>query len=183
LAFPILETERLQLIQLNQSHAAHLFKQFSHEDVLRYYGMDPLKSFEQAEKMIDNMNNGFVEKRSMRWGIQLKETQELAGTIGLNNLQLWSKKCEVGYDLHPDFWGNGFVLEALKEVLTYCFDELGLSRVGAVTFPENEASWKLLLKAGFVKEGMLRNYLYQGGQNHDAFVFSIIKNDLKVLIN
>jgi len=180
-SLPIFETDRLQLIQLNQSHAPHLFKQFSNKDVIRYYGMDPFKTMEQAEKMIVNMNNGFLEKRSMRWGIQLKETGELAGTIGLNNLQLWSKKCEVGYDLYPDYWGNGYVSEALHAILVYCFEELNLSRVGAVTFPDNEASWKLLLKAGFEKEGLLRNYLFQGDRNLDAFVFSIIKQDLNEL--
>ena len=175
LSFPVLETNRLRLIELNPTHADHLFNQFSRKDVTRYYGMDPLNTLEQAEKMITNMNNGYKEKRSARWGIQLKETDELAGTIGLNSLQLWSKKCEVGYDLHPDFWGNGYIKEALEEVLGYCFETLMLSRVGAVTFPENEASWKLLLKVGFEKEGLLRNYLYQGGENHNALVFSITK--------
>lgn len=177
LSFPVLESDRLNLIDLNQSHAVHLFNQFSREDVTRYYGMDPLTTMEQAEKMITNMNKGFTEKRSARWGIQLKETGELAGTIGLNNLQLWSKKCEVGYDLHPDFWGKGYVKEALEKVLSHCFETLELSRVGAVTFPDNEASWKLLLKMGFEKEGLLRSYLYQGGKTHDAFVFSITLED------
>ncbi|MBW9234785.1 GNAT family N-acetyltransferase, partial [Leptospira santarosai] len=91
MSFPLLESERLLLIDLNQSHAVHLFNQFSRKDVTRYYGMDPLTTLEQAEKMIENMNKGFLEKRSARWGIQIKETGELAGTIGLNNLQLWSK--------------------------------------------------------------------------------------------
>jgi len=173
LSFPILETERLQLIELQPAHAVHLFNQFSLKDVTRYYGMDPLTSIEQAEKMLENMKSGFSSKRSIRWGIQLKETEEFAGTIGLNNLVLNTKRCEVGYDLHPDFWSNGYIHEALQAVLTYCFDELKLARVGAVTFPDNEASWKLLLKAGFTKEGLLRNYLFQLGENHDAFVFSI----------
>ena len=173
MSFPVFETNRLRLIELNSTHAEHLFNLFSREDVTRYYGMDPLTTMDQAEKMIANMNNGFTEKRSARWGIQLKETSELAGTIGLNNLQLWSKKCEVGYDLHPDYWGNGYVTEALEQVLLHCFDILQLSRVGAFTFPDNKASWKLLLNLGFEKEGLLRNYLYQGGKNHDAFVFSM----------
>jgi len=177
LSFPIFETDRLQLIELNPAHAIHLFKQFSRKDVTRYYGMDPLETLEQAEKVIANMIAGFAEKRSIRWGIQLKTTHEFLGTIGLNNLQTWNKKCEIGYDLHPDFWGHGYVSEAMKEVLSYCFNVLDLARVGAVTFPDNEASWKLLLKAGFEKEGLLRNYLYQGGQNHDAIMFSIIRKD------
>ena len=181
MSFPIFETDRLQLIELNPAHAIHLFNQFSREDVTRYYGMDPLETLAQAEKMVANMIAGFAEKRSMRWGIQLKSTREFVGTIGLNNLQTWNKKCEVGYDLHPDFWGNGYISEALEVVLSYCFDKLSFSRVGAVTFPENEASWKLLLKAGFEKEGLLRNYLYQGGQNHDAFMFSMIRSNFYIL--
>lgn len=177
MSYPLFETERLQLIQLNHSHSHQLFNQFSHDDVMRYYGMDPLKTVEQAKKVIDNMNDGFTTKRSMRWGIQIKDTGELAGTIGLNNLQLWSKKCEVGYDLHPDYWGNGYVTEALHTVLQYCFDDLEFSRVGALTFPDNVPSWKLLIKTGFKKEGLLRNYLFQGGKNHDAFMFSITRVD------
>ncbi|MFX3673892.1 MAG: GNAT family N-acetyltransferase [Paenisporosarcina sp.] len=181
MSFPVLETKRLKLIELNPSHAIPLFDQFSREDVTRYYGMDPLETLEQAEKMVTNMIAGFEAKRSMRWGIQVKESGEFAGTIGLNNLQLWSKKCEVGYDLHPDYWGTGYIKEALGAVLTYCFEELNLSRVGATTFPANEASWKLLLKVGFEKEGLLRNYLYQGSQNHDAYVFSITIEEWKLL--
>jgi len=177
LSFPVLETERLQLIELNPTHAIHLYKQFSREDVTRFYGMDPLETLEQAEKMVANMIAGFEAKRSMRWGIQVKESGEFAGTIGLNGLQLWSKKCEVGYDLHPDYWGKGYIKEALGAVLPYCFDELNLSRVGATTFPANEASWQLLLKVGFEKEGLLRNYLYQGSQNHDAYMFSMTRED------
>jgi ribosomal-protein-alanine N-acetyltransferase len=177
MTFPILETDRLHLVELNQSHAETLFKQFSHIDVTRYYGMDPFVDLEQAEKMIDNFAAAYSSKRSMRWGIQLKETGELVGTIGLNNLQIWSKKCEVGYDLHPNYWGKGYVKEVLQTVISYCFDELNLSRIGATTFPANEASWKILLKIGFEKEGLLRNYLYQGSQNHDALMFSIIRED------
>lgn len=177
MSFPILETERLQLIELNKSHISTLFKQFSREDVTRYYGMDPFVEVEQAEKMIQSFATNLERKQSIRWGLQVKETEELVGTIGLNNLKLWSKKCEVGYDLHPDYWGKGYIKEALDKVLEHCFETLELSRVGAVTFPENEASWKLLFNSGFKKEGLLRNYLYQGEKNHDAFVFSITKAD------
>ncbi|WP_017379152.1 GNAT family N-acetyltransferase [Paenisporosarcina sp. TG-14] len=177
MTYPRLETKRLQLIELNKSHASTLFKQFSREDVTRYYGMDPFVEVEQAEKMIQSFSTNFERKQSIRWGLQVKETEELVGTIGLNNLQLWSKKCEVGYDLHPDYWSKGYIKEALRAVLPYCFEELNLSRVGATTFPANKASWQLLLKVGFVKEGLLRNYLYQGSQNYDAYIFSITRED------
>jgi [ribosomal protein S5]-alanine N-acetyltransferase len=53
---------------------------------------------------------------------------------------------------------------------------MGLTRIGAVVFIENEASYKLLSKVGFLKEGILREYIYQSGQAHDTFVYSILKN-------
>ena len=40
----------------------------------------------------------YFKKKAIRWGIVLKETNVLIGTIGLNNLQLWSKRSEIGYD-------------------------------------------------------------------------------------
>lgn len=162
MTYPRLETERLQLIELNKSHASTL--QISRDDVTRYYGIDPFVEVEQAEKMIQSFSTNIERKQSIRWGLQVKETEELVGTIGLNNLKLWSKKCEVGYDLHPDYWNKGYIKGALRAVLPYCFEELNLSRVNATTFPANKASWQLLLKVEFVKEGLLRNYLYQGSQ-------------------
>ncbi|MZF04828.1 GNAT family N-acetyltransferase, partial [Bacillus anthracis] len=88
----------------------------------------------------------YFEKKAIRWGIVLKETNTLIGTIGLNNLQLWSKRSEIGYDLHPRYWGNGYASEAAREIIHYGFQDLGLFRIGAITYPENVTSCKMLCK-------------------------------------
>lgn len=67
--------------------------------------------------------------------------------------------------------------EAVRAVIDYCFNVLNLYRIGAVTFPQNEASFTLLLNLGFEKEGLLRGYLYQDNSSHDAFIFSLTKPD------
>lgn len=177
MTFPILETGRLKLIEVGSEYTHKLYEIFSLEEVTRYYGMDSMKSLEQAEKMIESFANGFAEKRSMRWGIVVKETNELIGTAGLNNLQLWSKRTEVGFEIHPSHWRGGYTSEALGAILRYSFEELGLYRIGAVTFPANIASAGLLRKMGFQQEGVLRGYLYQKGESHDACIFSIVKPD------
>ncbi|MEH7573205.1 GNAT family N-acetyltransferase, partial [Cytobacillus firmus] len=64
----------------------------------------------------------------------------------------------------------------VSKVLQYGFDELGLTRLGAVVFIDNEASNNLLTKVGFQKEGILRDYMYQNGKAHDTYVYSILKN-------
>jgi ribosomal-protein-alanine N-acetyltransferase len=53
---------------------------------------------------------------------------------------------------------------------------MDLARIGAVVFTENEASNKLLTKIGFQQEGILRDYMYQNGESHDTFVYSLLKS-------
>jgi [ribosomal protein S5]-alanine N-acetyltransferase len=177
--FPILETERLHLIEIGQQHSQKYYEIMSLDEVTRYYGMENLKSVEEAEKMIDSFKNNFLSNRGIRWGIILKENQQFIGTVGLNNLNLPNKRAEIGYEIHPDYWRKGFTSEAVKEVLRYSFEELGLYRIGAVTYPENIASSSLLKKLGFKEEGLLRGYIYQKNRSNDAFIFSLLRTEWK----
>ncbi|WP_397537977.1 GNAT family N-acetyltransferase [Rummeliibacillus pycnus] len=177
--FPKLETERLQLVQITKEHAQSYFNIMSDEKVTKYYGMNPLISIEDAIKMIDSFQKTFEGIKGIRWGMIVKETGDFVGTIGLNNLNIGSKKAEIGYELHPAYWNKGFTTEAVKEVLRYSFDDLDLFRIGAVTYPQNTASNQLLLRIGFKKEGLLRGYIYQNNQSHDAFVFSLLHTEVK----
>ena len=179
MTFPVLKTTRLDLVRIGSQYASRFFDIMSKEQVTKYYGMDSLVSQEEAEQIINSFQMGFELKRSIRWGLILKETGEFIGTIGLNNLNERAKKSEIGYELHPDYWRQGIAAEAIREVLQYSFEELDLFRMGAVTYPANEASSGLLKKLGFKEEGQLRAYLYQGGQSHDALVFSLLKDEWK----
>lgn len=172
--FPNLETERLILREITQQDAASIFKVFSNEEVTKYYGMKTFDQLEQAEKVIEAFAKSWQVKNGIRWGIERKEVDGLIGTIGFN---LWSRphrRAEVGYEIHPDFWRTGYTSEALKKIVEYGFAEMGLTRIGAVVFIENEASNQLLLKQGFEKEGQLKKYLYQNDQAHDVTMYAKI---------
>lgn len=175
--FQALATDRLELVHIEKHHAASFFDIMSRHDVTKYYGMSNLTEMAEAEKIIKSFRQTFESGRGIRWGIIVKETGAFIGTVGLNNLNLKSKKAEIGFELHPSYWNKGYVSEAVKEVLAYCFGQLGLFRLGAVTFPENGASIALLQKLGFEKEGMLRGYLYQDDCSHDAFIFSLLADE------
>ncbi|MFD1204484.1 GNAT family N-acetyltransferase [Sporosarcina contaminans] len=177
MGFPLLETDRLQLIQIKEEHACPYFEIMSKDEVTKYYGMDSLQSIEDATKIIQSMQSTYESKRGIRWGIVLKETGDFIGTVGLNNLSTWSKKAEIGYELHPSHWNKGITSEAVKKVLHYAFEDLHLSRMGAVTYPENVSSIRLLHRFGFVQEGLLRGYLYQNNESHDALIFSLLRTE------
>lgn len=85
------------------------------------------------------------------------------------------RRAEIGYEIIPAHWRNGFASEAVSEVVSYGFAALGLTRIGAVVFTENEASNRLLVKMGFQKEGVLRQYMYQNGIPYDTNMYSLLK--------
>lgn len=175
--FPILETERIRLREIKKEDANRIFSYFSSDEVTRYYGQDSFQKIEDAENLIELFHKNYSEKRGIRWGIECKKTNELIGTIGFH---LWSprhKRAEIGYDLHPDNWGHGYAQEAVAEILSYGFNVMELTRIGAVVFIENESSNKLLLKLGFEREGILKSYMYQDGVAYDTYVYSLIRKN------
>ncbi|MCO5581169.1 hypothetical protein L7F22_035047 [Adiantum nelumboides] len=85
-------------------------------------------------------------------------------------------RAELGYVLQKAHWGKGLITQAVKLALMQGFKELEIQRVEAFVHPENKASQKVLLKAGFVQEGLLRKYKFIKGTVRDCLVFSYLKS-------
>ncbi|SDX15314.1 ribosomal-protein-alanine N-acetyltransferase [Paenibacillus sp. CF384] len=120
----------------------------------------------------------YQEKRGIRWGIQLKDSPDnrIIGTIGFNAWMPKHRRAEIGYELHPDHWHKGYASEAVATIVAYGFEQLELARIGAVVFVENGASHAVLTKLGFQQEGVLRDYMVQGGKSHDTNVYSLLRS-------
>ncbi|TKI89149.1 GNAT family N-acetyltransferase, partial [Bacillus cereus] len=85
-----------------------------------------------------------------------KGTGQLIGTCGFHLINNNHKRAEIGYELDDTYWGQGYASEALQAILAYGFEMLQLIRIAAVVYVENKSSQKLLIKAGFQEEGLLR---------------------------
>ncbi len=175
--FPILETNRLNLREITDADTDGIFSCFSNDEVTKYYGQDSIVSTEEANKFVHFFAQSFREKRGIRWAIERKDTKEFIGTIGFNALTLKHKRAEVGYEIHPDHWRKGYAKEALQAVIAYGSNDLGLTRIGAVVFLENLASNQLLEKLGFIKEGVLKRYMYQNGKAYDTIIYGYFPNE------
>ncbi|WP_273129621.1 GNAT family N-acetyltransferase [Bacillus weihaiensis] len=174
-----LETERLILREIKMEDHQRIYDLFSNEELTRYYGQDPLTSMAQAKQLIESFSTLQTEKRGMRWAIVSKVFNEVIGTIGFHNWNSRHKRAEIGYEIHPAYWRRGYAAEAVKTVNKYGFDELQLNRIGAIVFLNNDASNSLLRKLGFVQEGILHDYMMQGGNAYDTYVYSLRRNDAK----
>ena len=81
---------------------------------------------------------------------------------------------EIGYWLGEDHWGQGIMTDALNAFVDHCFGEFQLTRIYAVPFAGNNGSCRVLEKAGFVLEGILRRAAIKDGVVVDQFMYSRI---------
>ena len=174
--FPVLHTERLELIEISQAHLHDVFRIFSNSAVTTFYNVVTLKKAEEAQKFIDHFRNRFNEKAGIRWGIALKGTSTIIGTLGYNNFAK-HHRANIGYDLLPEYWNKGYTTEALKAIIRFGFDQLLINRIEAEVMQGNIASEKALQKLGFTKEGVLRQWMNWNNQHFDMSMFSLLRSD------
>jgi ribosomal-protein-alanine N-acetyltransferase len=150
--FPLLETERLQLRKLQVSDADKIFILRSDITHNQYLDRPLASSIDDAIAFINKID-GIVEKGDgYFWAIALKNEQDLAGTIGLWNIDHINAKAELGYELLPSYQHKGIMQEALAIVLTFAFTEMRLSLLEAWTHPGNKRSSALLEKFKFQRD-------------------------------
>lgn len=89
------------------------------------------------------------------------------------------KLTAIGYALLPDERGKGYGSEAVKILVDYLFLSKDISRIQAETHPKNVASQRVLEKAGFVKEGIIRRSFFSRGEWRDTTLFSVLREEWK----
>jgi ribosomal-protein-alanine N-acetyltransferase len=127
---------------------------------------------ENAHFWFKMAEDGFANKDAFIFGIREKENLKLIGAVGLH-LDVAHHKAEVGYWLGKSFWNNGYVSEALQEVLKFGFEELKLNKIYASHFHHNPASGKVLEKNGFVFEAELKQEILKNGKYLDLFRYAL----------
>lgn len=149
-SFPVLQSERLSFNPISESDADRLLAIRSHESVMQYIKRTPIKDTVGMSDFIARIQRGFAEHKIIFWIIRQQSDDKIIGTMSLWHFTDDKTEAEVGYEFHPDYWGQGFADEAIKRILSFGFDVLELQKIEAFTHRDNEASKKLLLKNQFV---------------------------------
>lgn len=179
--FPVLETNRLVLRQVEKEDAISILKYLSDKDVMKYYGIEPFKTIEDALGEISWYQSIFKEQTGIRWGITLKGAYEVIGSCGFHNMIPQHYRTEIGYELSKSYWGQGIASEAFEAIISYGFEHLKIQRIQALIEPPNTPSLKLAEKYGFIREGLLRNYEFTSGKFDDLYMYSLLKKDFDIL--
>ena len=163
--FPRLQIKRLILDQIKPSDIT---------DIVAYAGnikiVENTRSMphpyreEDAISWINAANNGFKTKDNYMFAIRFSDTLAFIGGIGLT-IDRENNRAELGYWVAEDFWNMGIATEAVKGMLKFGFEELKLNKILAVYLTSNEASGKVMIKNGMVKEAEFKDHDVKRGHS------------------
>lgn len=145
-----IHTKRLYLRRVNDADWQDLYNCICDPDVTRY---EPHLADEQRHQWVDN-----CIASDTFWAICLAETGEMIGNVYLGKGE--QDNWEIGYMLSAQYQKQGYATEALGPLICRAFHIEGAHRVYAFCNPENAASWKLLERLGFRREGLIKQNVY-----------------------
>jgi len=148
-AFPILTTERLTLRQLVIADEQEIFTLRSDSEINKYLGRKISRTIDDANDFINTVNENIAKNDSLYWAITFSDKSILIGTICLFSFSGKNEKCEIGYELLPNFHGQGIMREALAKVIDYAFNTIKVQKIEAFFHRDNQSSIKLLEKFSF----------------------------------
>lgn len=172
--FPILESERLLLREVNPEDVNEVFLMRSDKEIMKYIPRVPAKTLEDALEHIQTLKETKEKEEGISWGIYLKGEDKIMGIIGLYRINKPNFRAEVGYILNPKFHGKGYVSEAIQLVIDFGFNTCHFHTLTAIIDPRNSASEKVLQRANFQKEAHFKEDFYFNGEFLDSVHYSII---------
>ena len=120
----------------------------------------------------------YKSDRHMNLAIVIKDGNRHIGNCGFNEIDYVNRNAVFGILIgEKDVWGHGYAPEAARLIVKHGFEELGLHRIGLDVYSHNARAIRAYEKAGFVREGTLRESYLRHGVYHDTIVMSMLKSE------
>jgi len=171
-------TERLSLRPATPDDADAMFAYRSDATVARWMTMLPTD--------VDSWRADFHQRHP--YALMILLDGEPIGDLFLKTEDAWSQAevrerasqvhAEIGWCLAPAREGRGHATEAVRELLAIAFDGLGLRRVTATCFADNEPSWRLMERIGMRREARtVKDALHRDGQWYDGLTYALLAEE------
>ncbi len=146
---------------------------------LRYYAWterteDDVRAFTQ---MLAGLRDKHQPRREFQLAITLPGDPTLIGNCGIRRKPENEWEADIGYELNPEYWGRGYVTEAVAAMVDFGFRELGLHRVSSWCIADNAASSRVMERLGMKSEGFLRENEHFKGQWWDTLLYGLLKEE------
>ena len=135
-------------------------------------------SIEESREFISSRARTAASEEWYSFGVFEEDTERFLGGVGLNFINQVHRIGNLGYWVRTSAAGRGIATKAARLMARFAFEQLALHRVEILAAVPNLASQRVAQKVGAVREGVLRNRLFIGGESQDAVLFSLIPEDL-----
>lgn len=174
----MIQTKRLLLRKLRVEDSNQMYANWASDSkVTRYLSWPPHDTIETVKALLHEKQQLYTDSNYFDWGIEIKQTQELIGTITVVDQHKSTQTFELGYAIGKNWWAKGYVTEALQAVVSYLFQETMVNRIEAKHDTNNENSGKVLRKTRFNYEGTLKKRGVNNRGIVDVSVYSILRKD------
>jgi len=173
-----IQTKNLNLRKYMMSDLLNFFRLKSDENIWKYSTFSPVTLIEEAEKILAVT---IKNQKTVEYGFHaliLKETDEFLGEAGILTLNPNVNRCEIGYNLLPEYWNKGYATEITKELINHAFKNLSIERIEALALKSNIASCRVLEKSGFKLEGTMRHFTKINDIYEDVCYYGMISSDI-----
>jgi len=171
-----IETKRLMLRPVEERDADAIFRYLNDPDVT-YNLLGHSLTREETLSMIAKWIDAFENRTAFTMGVTKKEDNVVMGICALLRVSWEHLHAELVYWLGKEYWGKGYMTEAVQAMLNFGFKHLGLERIEAGCFTRNTASRRVLEKVGFKYEGCARHKYFKDGEFLDEYRFAILRQE------
>lgn len=174
----ILETERLILREFVAEDWRAVYAYQNDPRYLEFYEWE-----HRTEQEVKSFVQMFLDQQQQsprikfQLAIVLPATNKVIGNVGIRKRDMKAYNAELGYELDPREWNNGYASEAAAAMLKFAFEQLRLHRVAARVIANNGNSIRLLEKLGMRQEGRLREEEFFKGRYWDVLVYGLLKDE------
>ena len=172
-----IDTQRLHLRKLSSEDAEQMYHNWAYDErVTRYLTWEPHASVEASRELLTNWSNLYDFPHYYNWGIEFEG--QLIGNISVVRFNEDCEWCDLGYCIGYDWWSRGIVTEAVRAVIAFLFEEVGVHRIKIMHLKDNPASGRVAVKCGMLYEGTDREaFKLRDGKFMDQVNYSILRNE------
>ena len=166
----------INLATISIDDAEALFQIWHDKEMIIYTYHPYIDTIEECRNRINGIVN--YQKENNHYGpLTITYGGKIIGLVGLELKSEEAKEYELWYILSKFYWGKGIGSEVVRLFVDRVFSELDIERLYAEVVTENVASYKVLEKNRFVKEGYLRREFSRDGSIKDLYVHSILREE------
>ena len=171
----IVGSEEFRLRPQRPGDEAALFDYLSQPEVIEHTSI-PVPTLESLAASVQRDIAPYATRTSFRFAVAAADDR-LIGMCGFNSWSPDHRHAELGYELAPQYWGQGVMRRAVEAMLAWGFAELRLNRVHAFVMVSNQPSIRLLERCGFSREGTLRQFRIARGEPKDFHLYALLAED------